>query len=502
MNIKTKGGFTLIEILVVIGIVAVLAVVAVLAINPAQLLMQSRDSNRISSLSTISNAVAFAKANGVSLGTPNIAYVSIPDPTLTGNATSTCASLGLPAIASTTYQCVSPANLTNNNGTGWIPITFNTLPGSPLGSLPVDPTNTTSSNEYFVYTTNGTGYEVMADPEAAKDASNTANFENGSTLALLTSFPGTGSGGGPITFTVSTYAIKGSGNGFGYGGAFDSHTNTIWMTDPDDSTVTQINDTAPYATSTYLTGPNSSAGLVFDSNTKTIWVANSGNGTVTQINDTAPYATSTIAVGFNHIGGIAFDSHTNTIWVTAAGGTIATQINDTAPYATTTVSAGTYSYGIVFDSQTNTLWVDNSYAHPTITQINDTAPYATTTYAMGGSSASTFITFDSHTNTIWVANWGDSSVSQINGTTYTTSTTYGLGLDDPVVGIGFDPHTNSVWVGNINNTITQINDTAPYATTTYAAGQYPYGVTFDSHNNSIWFGNSASGTVTQLVPSR
>ena len=127
---KNNKGFTLIEILIVIAVIAILAVVVVLSINPSSLFKGQRDSSRVSSLTTITNAVAFAKANGLSLGTPGVAYVSVPDPTLTGNQTSTCSSLGLPTIASTTYQCVSAANLTNNNGTGWIPVAFNTLPGS------------------------------------------------------------------------------------------------------------------------------------------------------------------------------------------------------------------------------------------------------------------------------------------------------------------------------------------------------------------------------------
>ena len=190
---KSKGkkdqGFTLIELLVVIAIIAILAVVVVLTLNPQQLLEQSRDSNRVASLSTVNTAVAFAKSEGLSLGTPGIAYISIPDPTLTGNQTSTCASLGLPAIASTTYQCVSRANVENDNGTGWIPIAFSSLPGGfSLGALPIDPVNTSSSNEYFVYTTNGSGYELLSNPEAAKNVSSTS-FAQGSNLAILTSFP-------------------------------------------------------------------------------------------------------------------------------------------------------------------------------------------------------------------------------------------------------------------------------------------------------------------------
>ena len=156
---QTRRGFTLIELLVVIAIVAVLAVTLILTLNPAELLKQARDSNRISDLDTLNKALSLVQADiaNPSFGTSATVYVSIPD------SSTTCTNLGLPSLpAGYTYGCAPTSTLRNNNGTGWIPVNFTQISsGSPLSNLPVDPVNSTSTGQYYTYVPGG-GWELTA----------------------------------------------------------------------------------------------------------------------------------------------------------------------------------------------------------------------------------------------------------------------------------------------------------------------------------------------------
>jgi prepilin-type N-terminal cleavage/methylation domain-containing protein len=223
-----KKGFTLIELLIVIAIVAILAVVVVLTINPAELLRQGRDVTRISDMGTLNKAVSLYYQDAMSspstmfMGTSSVIYVSVPDPTATSTAGNQCTGLGLPTPPTGyTYQCAASSTYMKTNGTGWIPINFNSYSaGAVISKLPTDPVNTTSTNLYYTYETDGIGgFKVAAFFESQKDAPQMASdsgndpelYEKGSNLALAS---GRGLVGyWPMDEGMGTTAKDLSGNG-------------------------------------------------------------------------------------------------------------------------------------------------------------------------------------------------------------------------------------------------------------------------------------------------
>lgn len=187
---SVKDGFTLIELLIVIAVITILSIVVILVLNPTQLVEQSRDANRLSDMNTLNEAVGVYEAQGGSnLGSANTVYVSLPDPTATSTAGDQCQGLGLLSLPSGyTYQCAASSTYRATNGTGWIPINFSSIPAPPLGQLPIDPINTSSSREYYTYTTNGLQFEVTSGMESQKyqlSGSNDVISNDGGILATV-----------------------------------------------------------------------------------------------------------------------------------------------------------------------------------------------------------------------------------------------------------------------------------------------------------------------------
>ena len=128
---KTARGFTLIEILVVIGIIAILAGIVLVAINPSRQFSQANNSQRSSNVNAILNAVGQYMADNKG---------AIPD---SADITTTAKPIG--------------------SGSGKVDLCADLMP-KYLPSLPVDPTVTTGAViDCSVSGGYDTGYEITKD---------------------------------------------------------------------------------------------------------------------------------------------------------------------------------------------------------------------------------------------------------------------------------------------------------------------------------------------------
>lgn len=176
-----QKGFTLIELLIVIGVIAVLSTVVILVLNPAELLREARDSERISNLATLKSALSFYFLDSASSHYSSNCSIAIGQ-SCTTLATSTYdfpSPTGTWKIATGAFFSTSSRSI---NGSGWIDVNFASITGgSPIAEEPLDPVNqvgtcagpwnTVSLSDcglYYLYTTNNTSYEIAAFLESQK----------------------------------------------------------------------------------------------------------------------------------------------------------------------------------------------------------------------------------------------------------------------------------------------------------------------------------------------
>ena len=150
-----KKGFTLIELLIVIGILTILATVVVLVLNPAQLLAQARDSQRMSDLSSVKSAIVLYLATADS---PAV------DATSKGTFSTACWFGTTCATA-----CSGISTSTAVDGTGWVNVKLTaTTGGSPLSALPLDPSQTATYQYTYIGDATNLTFELNANLESTK----------------------------------------------------------------------------------------------------------------------------------------------------------------------------------------------------------------------------------------------------------------------------------------------------------------------------------------------
>lgn len=144
----SQKGFTLIEILVVIGILAILLGIVLVAVNPGKNTQDARNTKRRSDVLTILNAV-------------NQYYVAVGSfPT------------GTPAAGSAAIEIGSATG-------GTLPAFCSALVPTYVAALPTDP----SSGSYTDCTTYDTGYQIQQSTTGSRITISAPSAEGGVTIS-------------------------------------------------------------------------------------------------------------------------------------------------------------------------------------------------------------------------------------------------------------------------------------------------------------------------------
>ena len=146
MSPKSKSGFTLLEILLVVGIIAILAGIVIIAINPSKQLASVRNTQRLSDLKQLNNAMTqFYIDHSYYAGSTTLSTTSLKEICNTGSGSATTTTVNGTACDSTLV-----------NLSELVPVYITAIPTDPVG---------TSSLLTFIpaayAASNGTGYKIM-----------------------------------------------------------------------------------------------------------------------------------------------------------------------------------------------------------------------------------------------------------------------------------------------------------------------------------------------------
>lgn len=153
MRRRKSRGFTLIEILIVIGIIAVLAGIVVAAINPGKQFAQARNSQRLANVNAILSAVGQRMADNKGL---------FPGVFSVGGTSYTCGTLPRATSSVTTAQASSEAQETGALGC---------LAPTYIPALLADPASSSEADTGYTIRQGEAGRVTVCAPAAAAEAS-------------------------------------------------------------------------------------------------------------------------------------------------------------------------------------------------------------------------------------------------------------------------------------------------------------------------------------------
>lgn len=198
---SNKEGFTLIELLVVIAIIAIIAAVVAILINPVELTKRGRDSNRLTDLANLQQAINVAGEENAAATNLYCGNTPTKSPQVAIADCGGSQAGGAGGAGTNPGQGVGTSNGGTRalDGSGWVKVDLSGSPNNVLQTptLPVDPQNTALLHYTYCGTNHAspgiTGYQMSAVLESAQQSPKMTNdggtdnglYDAGSNLTLI-----------------------------------------------------------------------------------------------------------------------------------------------------------------------------------------------------------------------------------------------------------------------------------------------------------------------------
>lgn len=278
--------------------------------------------------------------------------------------------------------------------------------------------------------------------------------------------------------------------------AVNMSTNTVYVSDIDDNTVTVVNGATNTTTTIQTGGNNGLEGLAVNEMTNTIYVLKSGlfgnTPSLIVINGATGTISTTISVP-SISGQIAVNPVTNQIYVSTWGGPdgpySVVVIDGTSNAVTATISIPRQLGDIVVDSTRNVIYALNvtEPGNAEISVIDGTTNAITATIPVGYNDGE--LELNATTNTLYVPDNHGSQLYVIDGATDTVTTTVPLPEVSTVPhAVAVNSATNTVYVaGEVNSApVVQVLDGATNAITATINVPVSGGLLANVVTNKVW----------------
>jgi len=179
-----QKGFTLIEILVVIGIIAILAAIVIVAINPAKQFAQARNTDRQSAVDNILNAIGQRMADNKGVFGGAIGTTGQVCPGINASTTNSLwiysATSSVNILSGGFYNTNNSGTLTNTN------LDLSCLTPIYISKFPSDPVTASDTPSGTSSTNHATGYTLSVDNIGRVTVCAPASFQEAALSNIIT----------------------------------------------------------------------------------------------------------------------------------------------------------------------------------------------------------------------------------------------------------------------------------------------------------------------------